>query len=160
MANDVLILAEQAGGKIKKFSFELAGVARTIAEKTGGAVHALLVGKGVTAAAGELGKYGVKKVHVVDSPEQEAYNPESVVAALAAAAKVVSPKVVLGTASSAGKDALPRVAARLGAGYANDCVDLKLEGKLVVKRPLYAGKCYALFTFQGDLAVATVRPNS
>ena len=71
MAKDILIVAETAAGKIKKYSFELAGVAKELASKTGGSVHALLVGKGVQGIAGELGKYGVAKVHVVDSADYE-----------------------------------------------------------------------------------------
>src|SRR5688500_9529798 len=122
MAKDILILAEHANGKIKKYSFELAGVAKSIADKTGGTVHALVVGSGVSAFAAELGKYGVSKVHVVDGADFANYNAEVFTGALAAAAKAVSPAAVLGTASAVGKDVLPRVAARLGAGYANDCI--------------------------------------
>ncbi len=160
MAKEILLLAEHANGKIKKYSAELAGVAKTLAARTGGQVHALLVGNGVKAAAPELGKYGVSKVHVVDDPSHEHYNAESWSSAVAAVVKEIGPAIVLGTASSAGKDTLPRVAARIGAGFANDCVDLRWEGSLIAKRPLYAGKCYALVTFAGTTAVATVRPNT
>jgi electron transfer flavoprotein alpha subunit len=161
MGKDVLLLAEHQNGKVKKFSFELASVAKAIADKTGGQVHAVLIGKGVTAGAGELGKFGVAKVHVVDSADAENYNAEIFVAALAAAVKAISPAVVLGTASPAGKDTMPRVAARVGAGYANDCVEVKFDGgKLIAKRPLYAGKCYTQVTFSGDVCMITCRPNT
>ena len=175
MAKDILILAEHANGKIKNYSFELAGVAKMLAEKTGGSVHALVVGKGVQGFAGELGKYGVAKVHVVDSADFENYNPEVWTGALEAAAKSVSPAAILGTASVGGKDVLPRVAARLGAGYANDCVEVKWQGEgaaaspkgeqggttgFTGKKPLYAGKVTAMVSLKGDTIVATVRPNS
>lgn len=161
MSNDVLILAEHANGKIKKYSFELAGIARVIAGKTGGQVHALVVGSGVTGFAGELGKYGVAKVHVVDGAEHAHYNAETWTAALEAAAKTVSPAVILGTASPSGKDALPRAAARLGAAYASDCIEAAWDGgKLVVRRPLYAGKCTAQVTLGGGVVLATARPNT
>src|SRR5688500_17274790 len=109
MAKDILIVAEHANGKLKKYSFELAGVAKQLAEKTGGSVHAILVGKGVQSLGAELGKYGVAKVHVVDSADFEHYNAEVWTNALAEAAKAVTPAVVLGTASAIGKDVLPRV---------------------------------------------------
>ena len=160
MAKDILILAEHANGKIKKYSYELAGIAKSLAEKTGGQVHALLVGSGVTAFAGELGKYGVAKVHVVDSADYANYNAEVYTNALAAAAKAVSPAAVLGTASAIGKDTLPRVAARLGAGYANDCIDAKWESSLVVRRPYFAGKVTAAVTLTGEVVLATTRPNT
>ena len=160
MAKDILILAEHANGKIKKYSFELAGVAKSLAEKTGGTVHALVVGSGVTGFAAELGKYGVTKVHVVDGPDFANYNAEVFTNALAAAAKAVTPAVVLGTASAIGKDTLPRTAARLGTAYANDCIEAKWDGKLVVRRPLYAGKCTSAVALSGETVLATTRPNS
>ncbi len=160
MAKDILIVAETAAGKIKKYSIELAGVAKSLAEKTGGQVHALLVGKGVQALGAELGKYGVAKVHVVDSADFENYNAEVWTNAVAAAAGSVKPAVVLGTASPIGKDVLPRAAARLGAGYANDGVAVEWTSSLVVTRPLYAGKCTAKITLSGETVAATLRPNS
>ncbi len=160
MGKDILLVAEHLNGKVKKYSFELASVAKQIADKTGGQVHAVLIGEGVTAGAGELGKFGVAKVHVVDGPDGANYNAEVWTNAVAAAVKAVSPAVVLGTASPAGRDTLPRVAARLGTGYANDCVDVKYEGKLTAKRPLYSGKVYTQVTFSGELALLTCRPNT
>ena len=160
MAKDILILAEHANGKLKKYSFELAGVAKTLADKTGGQVHALVVGGGVTAFAGELGKYGVAKVHVVDGADFANYNAEVYTGALEAAAKAVSPAVILGTASPVGKDTLPRVAARLGAGYANDAVEVSWDGKITLRRPLYAGKCTSNVTLTGDTVLLTTRPNT
>ncbi len=160
MGKDILLVAEHFNGKVKKYSFELASVAKQIADKTGGQVHAVLIGQGVTAGAAELGKFGVAKVHVVDGPDGANYNAEVWTNAVAAAVKAVSPAVVLGTASPAGRDTLPRVAARLGTGYANDCVDVKYEGKLTAKRPLYSGKVYTQVTFSGELALLTCRPNT
>ena len=48
-----------------------------------------------------------------------------------------------------GKDLAPKVAARVNAGLAADCVDIKIDGdNVVVKRPMYSGKVYAEVVFQ------------
>jgi len=61
----------------------------------------------------------------------------------------------------AGKDALPRLAARLGAGLGVECTELRAEGgKVVGRRPIYAGKALTDVSIRSGLALFTVRPNS
>jgi electron transfer flavoprotein alpha subunit len=59
-----------------------------------------------------------------------------------------------------GKDLAPRVAAQAGAGLASDCVGLEAKGgKLVARRPMYAGKAYATVEWAGEPQMATLRAN-
>jgi electron transfer flavoprotein alpha subunit len=52
------------------------------------------------------------------------------------------------------------VAAKVGAGLASDCVGLEARsGKLVARRPMYAGKAYATVEWGGEPQMATLRPN-
>lgn len=162
MGNDILILAEHTGGKIKKFSFELAGVAKDLASATGGSVHALVIGKGVADAAADLGHYGVSKVHVADADICAPYNAEVWSRLTVAAIKSVDPSIVLATASPLGKDVLPRAAARAGGDIVQDCTGAEVaDGALKVRRPYYAGKVFADVTFSGASAqFASLRPNT
>ena len=51
--------------------------------------------------------------------------------------------VITATASTYGKDLLPRVAARLGAGYVSDIRRASVEGgKPKYQRPMYAGNVF------------------
>ena len=69
--------------------------------------------------------------------------------------------MILLAASAQGKDLTPALAARLKVGSISDVVDLNLEGaKVVAKRPMYAGKAYAMVEAAGDPQVVSVRPNS
>jgi len=53
------------------------------------------------------------------------------------------------------------MAARLNVGAISDCVGLTKEGdKVIAKRPLYAGKAYALVEATGNPQVISVRPNA
>jgi electron transfer flavoprotein alpha subunit len=68
---------------------------------------------------------------------------------------------VVATASAFGKDLMARVAGRLGSGYAADITDVLFEdGKLVYKRPMYAGNAFGLCTIPTDVDVVTVRQSS
>ncbi|MBA2244197.1 MAG: electron transfer flavoprotein subunit alpha/FixB family protein, partial [Gemmatimonadetes bacterium] len=58
------------------------------------------------------------------------------------------------------KDLAPRVAARLGVGYAADCTAFEVEGgEVVATRPRYAGKVFSRVRFTGKPALLSVRPN-
>ena len=73
------------------------------------------------------------------------YSTEGYCAAVVQAAQKVQPRFILGSASAMGRDLLPRVAARLGVGLAQDCIEIHIiEGQqLECVRPIFAGKAYA-----------------
>lgn len=152
-----LIYAEIQKGEIKKGSFEVTSKAKEF----GGEVSACIIGKGAEALAPELAKYGADKIYVVDGDEYENYVPEAYVQAFAQVADQVKPSVIFASATAQGKDLMPAIAARLKVGAISDCVDLKKEGeKIIAKRPMYAGKAYAMVEAVADPQVISVRPNS
>jgi electron transfer flavoprotein alpha subunit len=64
------------------------------------------------------------------------------------------------SASQMGKDLAPRVAVRLNAGLAADCVALKVEGgDIIATRPIYAGKALIDVRVKTPVKVFTLRPN-
>ncbi len=69
--------------------------------------------------------------------------------------------VVVGTASAFGKDLLPRVAARLGAGYATDISEVIASGAaLTYKRPMFAGNAYGIAKITTAIQVVSVRQSA
>ena len=97
---------------------------------------------------------------VFDDAALGAYATEAYARALAQAIADAKPSVVLVPFTAMGKDLAPRVAAKIGAGLASDCVGLSASGgKLVARRPLYAGKAYASVEWAGEPQMATLRPN-
>ncbi len=153
----ILIVAEVQKGEIKKAAYEITSKAKTL----GGEVSAVIVGSGVASLAGNLAKFGADKIFVVDAPDYANYSTEAYVQAVAAVVAKVSPSVILIAASAQGKDLTPALAARLGVGSISDVVDLSMEGgKVVAKRPIYAGKAYTMIECVADPQVISVRPNS
>jgi electron transfer flavoprotein alpha subunit len=48
----------------------------------------------------------------------------------------------------------------VGAGLASDCVALEVkDGRIVARRPMYAGKAYATVEWAGEPQMASLRPN-
>lgn len=80
------------------------------------------------------------------------------VAALEAAAREISPSVILAGATTAGTEIAARLAQRLGAGCAGDCTSLSLEdGKLLVERAVL-GRFVCRQEIATRPAIATVQP--
>lgn len=158
---DILVFAENDGGKVKKSAFELLSKASELAGAAGGSVVALLVGKGLDGLTGELAANGASKVVIAESDSLAAYDASGYAKAIEAVVNDLKPSVVLAAASAQGRDLMPRLAARIKAGLAVDVVNLKIDGgKLVATKPIYSGKALADVVFNSVVQIATVRPNS
>ncbi len=160
MGNNVLVIAEQRGGVLKKVAFEMLGVGGKLAAALGGHVEAALLGSGLGSLPDTLAQYGATKVYVADDESLAVYSSEGYVNTIAAFIGKVEPAIVLLGATAMGKDLAPRLAARLGVGVASDCTALEIEGgRLLATRPIFAGKALAKVKLNGDPQMATVRPN-
>ena len=155
----ILVVCEHDGGKVKKGSLEVLGNAVT----WGGEVHALILGApgALDAPAKELAAFGPAKVHCAEHANLATYSPEGFAKVVADAAKSLSADSILASVSARTKDYFPRMAVKLEAGMASDCVSVSASGgALTVKRPLYAGKCVGTVEFTAKPHIATVRPNA
>ena len=156
----ILTFAEQRDGTLRRASLEVVSEAKRLAESFGGTVSTVVVGPGTEGLAAELGSYGADKVHVFDDAAYDAYATEAWAAAVASVVAETSPSVVLFPMTAMGKDLAPRVAAKADAGLASDCVALEArDGRLVARRPMYAGKAFATVEWEGEPQMASLRPN-
>lgn len=154
---DVLIVAELAAGKVRSSTLSAITFGRQVAQATGGSFSLLaLGGPGTADAAASLTQYGAAKVLVCEDPSLANYLAERYAPTVAQAARGYG--LVAATASSFGKDLIPRVAAKLDASYAGDCAAVKADdGKLVFKRPMFAGNAYGNVTLSTPIQTATAR---
>ncbi len=155
---NVLIVAEQVNGALRKATLHAVAAGREIARRTGGKLHLALLGKGVGKIAEELAAYGAD-VHVADAPVLEHALAEAYAPVVAEIAKGVQATYVGAAATAFGKDLLPRVAARLGAGMATEVLGFGGEGAAVTfRRPMWAGNVLAEVEIATPVKVFTVRP--
>lgn len=153
---DVLVVGELLEGGLRSNTLTAVTLAKQVAEATGGAFDILCIGEGAKKAAEEASKYGARKVFAAEVGGgylAEAYTPT-----IADVAKNGGYGVVTSSASTTGKDLMPRVAARLEAGYAGDISKCDVDGdKLVYTRPMYAGNVFGKLTVKTNPQVVTVR---
>lgn len=156
--SNILVIAELGTDKsLKKATLTAVTFAREAAKRTGGKVHALVMGKGVATPAGELAKY-VDVVHTADQAGLEAPVAEPYATAIKAGAGASQAQVIVMAATNHGKDVLPRAAALLGAGMASDVIGFDGDAGFQLKRPIQAGNVIATVEITTDTKVVSTRP--
>jgi electron transfer flavoprotein alpha subunit len=159
MAQGILVFIEEREGTIKKSSLEVLSAARKLADILQEPVSALYVGEKEPSA--NLAHFGADRILLARHELLGTYTTEGFAATMSQAAKTMEPRIILASATAMGRDFLPRVAARLAVGLAQDCIDIRImDGKQCeCVRPIYAGKAYARVRPTLLPAMATLRPN-
>ena len=159
--SDVLAIAEQRDGTLRKTSYEVISAAHTVAQALGTEVEAaVLGGAGASSFTSELAKYGAATIHVAEHDAFATYSPEGYAATLAELIRAGPYFAVLFPASAMGKDLAPRVAAKLDLPLATDATALAVEGgELVITRPMYAGRVFAKIVLESGTRLVSLRPN-
>lgn len=122
--------------------------------RLGGSIDVLVTGRDGDADASTASKWaGVRKVYSVDAP------PVAEAVAGAVAARAGDYGYILASASTFGKNVLPRVAGSLGVSAVSDVTGVgeQTEASAEFARPIYAGNAVATVRTSEKLRVLTVR---
>jgi electron transfer flavoprotein alpha subunit len=152
------IVEDDRKGMPKKVMAEVIGEAARLA---GGAVEAVwLTDTASEAGLKQLAEWGAGKVWLLQNPAFATYQAETWTPVVADLVAKESPKAIFGAVTSRQRELLARLAARLGAGLAADCVGFAMDGdRLVATRPIYAGKLLSKVAWAKQPWLATLRPN-
>ncbi|ACF14256.1 Electron transfer flavoprotein alpha subunit [Chloroherpeton thalassium ATCC 35110] len=159
---NILVFIEQRENRIKPASLEALSKATELLRTSGGTLSAVLIGaKEIREQADILGNYGASVVHVFADPQLETYSANTYARLIAETATSAGAEAVFFSATAMGKDLAPRVAVRLQAGIASDCIALELdEKKAIAKRFVYSGKLISTIELTSAIKVVSLRPNS
>ncbi|MEJ2109817.1 MAG: electron transfer flavoprotein subunit alpha/FixB family protein [Acidobacteriota bacterium] len=159
MAQGVMVFIEEREGKVKKTSLEALSAARILADQLQEKVTAVRVGEGEPSE--NLAHFGADTVMNAQHELLQSYSTEGYCAVVVEAVRKMEPKFLLSAASAMGRDLMPRVAARLDAGLAQDCIEAAITetGLLECVRPIFAGKALSKVQVLSTPAIATIRPN-
>lgn len=168
MSNKILAFAEAKEGNFKNAAQEVVTEAKKLAEQLGSEFEILTIGNGIEDEAKGLGAYGAKKVLVVDLNDLNSksgnsgfeYSQSAFAKVISEAAKSRGADIILMSATSLGRDLAPRVAIKNESAIYPDVVDIQVDGgKVIAKKPVFAGKSYIKVKFNSDKIVLTLRPN-
>jgi electron transfer flavoprotein alpha subunit len=147
---NILLITEQREGQWNKTSFETLAAAQQIAAETQSRLSAVVIGKDVSALAGELAATKVDEVLLVEHELLAAYTPDGYTIALQQAIAQAKPDLVLLPHTYQVRDFVPKLAASLGKGMIGDCIGHRYEnGKLIFVRQMFQGKTAADVVFDG-----------
>lgn len=154
----ILVLAEHEKGSLKKITLNTIEFARQYAAKTGGSFDIAVLGNGVGGVAGKLTGFGAGTVYTADHADLDKALAGSYAKVIADIAKASGATLVAASASSLGKDVLPRVAVRLGAGMASDIIGIADTKEGVgFRRPMWAGNLVGDVVIDTPVKVVSVR---
>jgi electron transfer flavoprotein alpha subunit len=161
MSQAILAITEQVDGAFKNISFEAISTARAIAQSTGGALTAAVMGTGVETFAGQTAEYGADRILLADHEALKEGLPDAYIQAAAQLVAKCDPAVIVIGASAVGKDIAARLSARLNAPLAMDCVGVRVDGdQVIATRPMYGGKVLADVSLTGSPAIVAIRPRA
>jgi electron transfer flavoprotein alpha subunit len=141
MGNKVLVYIDQFKGEALAASWETLGAGRALAGQLGGGVAALVIGAEALQVASQAFQFGADEVLFADDSTLQDYRPEPYAVLLAKVAGEQVPEVVLFPTTTRGRELAAMAAIDLKSGVLPDVTNLDIQdGKLVVTRPVYAGK--------------------
>jgi electron transfer flavoprotein alpha subunit len=156
----ILVFAEQRDGEVKKVAFENLSLGKKLSTDLGIEMVAVIIGNNISGLEEQLGKYGASKVIACKSELLDLYQAEGYAKVLADVIADQGASIIIMGATLMGKDLAPRVATRLNAALATDCISVDASnGDLKIVRPMYAGKVRATIRLKADVKLLTVRPN-
>lgn len=140
--NGLWVFVEQGDRKPARVSLELLGKGRTLADKLGVVVTAILIGQNVTEMAEELIFYGADRVIIADDPIAKDYRTEIYTDIIFEQVLKEKPEILLIGATCIGRDLAPRLSARLNTGCIADCTELDIdkEMRLIVATKPFFGR--------------------
>jgi len=156
----ILVFAEQRDGELKKVAFENLSLGKKLSTDLDAEMVTVIIGNNISGLGEQLGKYGASKVIACQSDLLDLYQAEGYTKVLADVVTDQGASIVIMGATLMGKDLAPRIAARLDAALATDCISIEVsDGDLKIIRPMYAGKVRATIRLKADIKIMTVRPN-
>jgi len=157
----VLVYAENAGGKLKKSSFEAISYGNEIARMLGVDLRVISIGEVADDELKKPGNYGAKKILNASSEKLKIFINQAYATVIAEAAKAEDAKVIVLSASFSGKGLASRIAIKLDAGLADGAVSLpEVTNGFKVRKTAFSGKAFAEVMLTSDRKMITLIPNS
>jgi electron transfer flavoprotein alpha subunit len=147
----ILVIAEHDNAALKSATLHAIGAAA----KLGGPIDVLVAGHNAQSVAQAVAQIaGVTKVLVADAPYLASPTAENIAATALSLLPGVYTHVMAG-ATGFGKNALPRIAAKLDVAQVSDVIGIESADTFV--RPIYAGNAFATVQSKDPIKVLTVR---
>lgn len=145
-----------------RVTLQLIAKGKDLAQKLDTQVTVLLLGHNVHQYAMEYVAHGADVIMAVDDPLLKDYQVESYTRLVAEIVEEYKPEILIGGATSFGREFFPRLAKRLQTGLSADCMALEIDpesGCLLQTTPAFGGELMAVVVTPNHRPqMATVHP--
>ena len=141
---NLYVFIQHEEDKINPVSLEALKGSQEIAEKSGGSVTAVTFSSNI---GEQLTGYDLNEILVIEDQNLKTYNPLYYIKAMADVVQAESVDILVFGHSYEARDWVPRLSARLNLPFVSDCINFKMDSKLILVRSVYQGK------FNSDLSV-------
>jgi electron transfer flavoprotein alpha subunit len=154
---EVLVLAEHAGGDVKKVTCELLTAAARLGEPA-----VVWTGPGAGQGRERLAEFGAARVYVADSGEFAGYVVAPTAELLARLVADKAPSAVLTASTAEGKEIAARLAVKTDSGVLTDAVDVTAgpDGTPVAEHANFGGAITVHARVTRGTPIIAVRPNA
>jgi electron transfer flavoprotein alpha subunit len=152
----ILGLVDHEHGKLDELSLQALTLCRSLAASLDTPLEAVLIGADARALAGDLGRYGVSTVHLVEDPRLDAYAPDAWAESVVQLAATSTPDAVIAAGSDRGNELLARVAARTDLPMAANCIEVEPAESYLVTRVRWGGSLLEEAGLDGSTKLLTV----
>jgi len=158
MSKIIVFLEVKDSEALRPASLHAITFARSLSQSLGQSYSLVLMGNNISRLADTVRGYGAEQVYVIDSPVFSEPLAENFVPSLCRIIEHTHATFVIGAATAAGKDLLPRLAGTLTSAFISDCVGVEVGSNGILwKRPLCAGNVIAFCESGTDCTVVSVR---
>src|SRR4030042_3047321 len=159
----VCVYLEASGNAMADVGFELISEGRKLAGELEVKLSAVAIGSGIKENVMEAFRYGLDRLHLLDSPVFSTNLDDIFAKALVQVISRYKPEIFLAGATWFGRTLIPKVAAILKTGLTADCTGLAIDKEkkiLLQTRPTFGGNILAtIITRNARPQMATVRPH-
>ncbi len=125
MSSAIYVLIDHSQGEVRTVSLESLVIGQRMAEDSGFALHALILGHQARPLADELAGKKVDSVVWVDDPKLREYDPDAYSEALGQILIEKQPHILLMGHTYQNIDLAPKLAAAINKGLVTDCIDYR-----------------------------------
>lgn len=155
--NNLIVYCELDEGRVADVSLELLTKGRTLADRLGVKMLAIVIGHKLDGVEDQIFPYGADVVYKVDDGRLEHYTSNPHAAVLINLFKEIEPQIALMGATCIGRDLGPRVSSALHSGLTADCTSLEIGDHTDAKtKKEYKDLLYQIRPAFGGNIVATI----
>jgi electron transfer flavoprotein alpha subunit len=160
--NDVWVYIEHKDGVTTPMSFELLGVAQTLAAELGSKACAVVIADNADEIAKEATYYGASKVYAVSGSSFKGFRPDAFSKAAASMVSNYAPDVMLFRSTTQGTELAAATASIVEVGLGSDAIGLAVDGgskAIKLTRAAFGGSYLATYMNEKSKPqIITVRP--